>query len=118
MGARQVSASDAIDGHMYVPGRLATQLPCVVLLTGIRAARSDRHVRARLLFLILALGTATRARATTANDLCVPGADPCIVPQGKTIAVTNGSVIDLDGRALVLAAGSGTRLDAGTGDMT
>jgi hypothetical protein len=75
-------------------------------------------VRACLLFLLFALGTVPRAWATTANDLCAPAADPCIVPQGKTIAVTNGSLIDLGNRALVLAAGSGTRLDAGTGDMT
>jgi cysteine-rich repeat protein len=64
------------------------------------------------------LGAVRGAWATTADDLCPPGTDPCVVAQGTTIAVSDGSVIDLEGRALVLAPGSGTRLDAGAGSMS
>jgi cysteine-rich repeat protein len=76
-------------------------------------------VRARLLLhlLLVVLGVAPRAWATTANDLCPPAANPCIVSQGTSIAVSDGSVLNFGTRALVLASGSGTRLDAGTGSM-
>src|SRR5262245_49170510 len=54
------------------------------------------------------------ALATTASDLCAPGADPCIVDHA--ISVTDGSIIDLGARALEIArTGS---LDVGTGNMT
>jgi hypothetical protein len=67
--------------------------------------------------LVLALRLAGAAEATTAADICAPAADPCVVPQGVAIAVSDGSVLDFGQRALVLSAGSGTRLDAGSGTM-
>lgn len=66
----------------------------------------------------LVLHLASVAFATTADDVCPPAADPCVVPQGTGIAVTSGSVLDFGTRALVLSGGSGTRLDVGSGSMT
>lgn len=61
---------------------------------------------ARLLsaFLLCSLAAAP-AFATTADDLCLPAANPCIV-QSKQITVTDGSVIDLGARDLILRSGS------------
>jgi cysteine-rich repeat protein len=75
-------------------------------------------VSARVLLAVFLLAGAARSWATTANDLCSPSANPCIVAQGRTVNVTDGSVINLGTRALLLASGSGTRLDAGLGSMT
>jgi cysteine-rich repeat protein len=61
---------------------------------------------------------ASAAEATTADDICAPDAEPCVVAQGAAVAVTDGSVLDFQGRTLVLSAGSGTKLDAGSGAMT
>ncbi len=45
------------------------------------------------------------AHATTADDLCLPAADPCIV-SNRQITVTDGSIIDLGARTLILRSGS------------
>lgn len=64
---------------------------------------------------LLALaGSPGRAAATTANDLCQPGADPCVV--STVVAVTDGSIIDVGNRELRLAP-NGT-LSVGGGTMT
>src|SRR5262245_40092817 len=63
--------------------------------------------------IVLGLG-AEAARATTAADLCAPSADPCVV--STTIAVANGSTIDLGTRELQIGH-TGT-LDVGGGSMT
>jgi hypothetical protein len=56
----------------------------------------------------------TAAAATTADDLCAPTADPCVV--STAVAVTNGSTIDVRPRTLRIAAGG--ILDVGAGTMT
>ncbi|HWP64768.1 MAG TPA: hypothetical protein VNO26_02500 [Candidatus Limnocylindria bacterium] len=58
------------------------------------------------------------ARATTANDVCAPADNPCVLKKGTTLLVTNGSVLDFGNRALVLPTGSGTKLDIGSGTVT
>jgi len=63
---------------------------------------------------ILAVAWPTRGAATTANDLCQAGADPCIV--STTVAVTDGSTIDVGQRELRLM--SGATVDAGDGTVT
>jgi cysteine-rich repeat protein len=55
-----------------------------------------------------------RARGTTADDLCAPDADPCIVTARVTI--TDGSVLAFGVRDFVVAAGGA--LDVGSGTMT
>jgi cysteine-rich repeat protein len=73
----------------------------------------------QLIPLLVALAAASAAGATTADDVCSPLADPCVVPTGTTIDVTDGSVLDFGTRALVLAAGgASTRLDGNGGSMT
>src|SRR5688572_6039792 len=69
-----------------------------------------------LLCLSAALAIATAAGGTTADDVCAPSADPCIVPQRTTIPVSDGSVLDFGSRALVLG-GRGATLNAGGGSM-
>ncbi len=64
------------------------------------------RVPARLALAFLAsLSAVAPAFATTADDLCAPAANPCIV-QSKQISVTDGSIIDLTGRDLILRSGS------------
>src|SRR5689334_24208924 len=64
--------------------------------------------------LIVALALPRLATATTATDVCPPGADPCIVT--KTITVAPGSTLDLGTRALdVKSTGS---LNVAGGTMT
>jgi len=55
-----------------------------------------------------------RLPATLANDLCAPGADPCVV--STAVPVTTGSLIDLAGRELRVVPGGA--LDVGGGSMT
>ena len=71
----------------------------------------------RLASVILALATAMSAPAwaTTADDICAPAADPCVVAEAYLIQT--GSTLDFGTRALVLAGGSGNKLDVGDGSM-
>jgi hypothetical protein len=64
--------------------------------------------------LVLSFLTAARAGGTTADDLCAPEADPCIV--GGQVAVTDDSVLDFGARRLVIERGA--LVDVGTGNMT
>ena len=66
----------------------------------------------RLPLRLAALLFAAPALATTADDLCAPTADPCVVSGTKTI--TSGSIIDVGSRRLSVI---GT-LDVGSGSMT
>jgi cysteine-rich repeat protein len=52
--------------------------------------------------------------ATTANDLCMPTANPCVV--STTVAVTDDSIIDVGARELRIA--NGGALNVGGGTMT
>jgi len=63
----------------------------------------------------IASASAGVAMATTADDICQPSADPCLV-SGTTI-VASGSTLDFGSRALVFPGGSGKKLEleAGTG---
>ena len=61
---------------------------------------------------LLLLGTIRAAHATTADDLCLPTADPCIVP--AFVVVDDGSLIDVGTRTLRVTG----RLDVRTGSMT
>jgi hypothetical protein len=54
------------------------------------------------------------AHATTANDLCLPSADPCVV--STTVNVTSGSIIDVGARTLEIA--NNGALSVGSGTMT
>lgn len=64
------------------------------------------------------LAAATLVFATTADDVCAPGVDPCVLQKGTTLVVTDGSVLDFGSRAFVLPTGSGTKLDIGSGEVT
>jgi cysteine-rich repeat protein len=66
----------------------------------------------------LLLAAAAPVIATTANDVCAPSADPCLLQKGTTLLVTPGSVLDFGSRAFVLPTGSGTKLDIGSGSVT
>lgn len=57
---------------------------------------------------------ADRAAATTANDLCLGTANPCVV--ASPVAVSDGSVIDLGTRELRI--NSGGSLNVASGEMT
>ena len=49
------------------------------------------------------------SRATTANDVCARGADPCVVPVVKGgFSVTSGSTLDFGTRTLRVPAGAHT----------
>lgn len=61
-----------------------------------------------------ALALPLRGLATTANDLCQPSADPCIV--STLVTVTDGSVIDVGQRELRINAGGA--LDVASGVLT
>jgi cysteine-rich repeat protein len=66
---------------------------------------------------VLALAFVTlpgRALATTADDLCAPSADPCVV--GTMVAVTDESTIDVGTRELRID--NRGALDVGSGTMT
>jgi cysteine-rich repeat protein len=65
-------------------------------------------------FALLPLLLSAPALATTANDLCAPNADPCVV--ATPVAVTNLSVIDVGTRELRI--NSGGALDVGRGTMS
>ncbi|TMA79115.1 MAG: hypothetical protein E6J77_20075, partial [Deltaproteobacteria bacterium] len=55
---------------------------------------------------LLALGTVLLPRlagATTANDICPPGADPCVLTSSLT--VTPASMLDFGNRAFQIASG-------------
>jgi cysteine-rich repeat protein len=52
------------------------------------------------------------ASATTANDLCAPAADPCLV--GTAVTITNGSVIDVGGRELRVTSTGNMNVADGT----
>jgi cysteine-rich repeat protein len=58
------------------------------------------------------------ALATTADDICPPGTDPCVLQKGVVVPVDDGSTLDFGNRALVLPTGSGTKLDIGSGFVT
>src|SRR5262249_9414035 len=58
------------------------------------------------------LGRSSSARATVASDLCPGAQDPCVV--NTAVTVDPGSVIDLTGRGLQLAAAARVTLGAGT----
>jgi len=58
---------------------------------------------------------AAPALATTANDICAPSANPCLV-QG-TVLVSDGSILEFGTRALILQR-PGSRLDIGSGSVT
>jgi cysteine-rich repeat protein len=60
------------------------------------------------------IGLPEHLDATTADDLCLPAANPCVV--STTVAVTTGSVIDVGPRELRIATGGA--LDVGNGTMT
>src|SRR5262245_30726552 len=57
------------------------------------------------------------ARATTADDICFFTDDPCVLKQGKTFAVDDGSTLNFGNRAFVLPGGSGTKLDIQSGTV-
>jgi hypothetical protein len=79
----------------------------------VRARRRVRGLpRAALATLIYAAGAAAPVLATTADDLCPPLADPCIVV--GTHGIDGGSVIDVGSREIRVAG----RLDVGPGTMT
>ncbi len=65
---------------------------------------------------VLALAVTVPAQlfATTADDLCAPSANPCVV--STPVTVTDQSVIDVGNRELRVA--SGGALDVGSGSMT
>ena len=65
-----------------------------------------------------AMALAPASQATTADNVCAPGSDPCYLKKGTTLVVTNGSVLDFGQRQLVLPGGSGTKLDIGSGSVT
>ncbi|HJQ84235.1 MAG TPA: hypothetical protein VKA21_09180 [Candidatus Binatia bacterium] len=60
------------------------------------------------------VAAATAARATTVDDVCAPGSDPCVLD--KTVAVTTDSTLDFGTRALEVRQRG--VLDVGTGTMT
>jgi len=60
---------------------------------------------------------AAPAGATIADDVCFFTDDPCVLPQGKTFVVDDGSVLDFGTRAFVLPGGSGTKLDIQSGTV-
>src|SRR5262245_60800304 len=66
-----------------------------------------------LLFALLA--AAPRALATTADALCAPAADPCVV--NTTLTLDPGTTIDLGGRALTFGAAARVTVGAGTVDI-
>jgi cysteine-rich repeat protein len=67
--------------------------------------------------LLLMLALVPPSYATTADDVCPPATDPCVLLSG-TIAVTDGSVLDFGTRDFVLGGGAANpRLDAAGGGM-
>ncbi len=67
-----------------------------------------------LLVACLALQPAT-ALGTVANDVCAPTANPCFFAPGQVVNVPVNSVLDFGSRAVVMAAGSGTKLQVAPG---
>jgi len=66
--------------------------------------------------IFLTSGNVARAvTASSANDICAPTADPCLV--NDTFTIVSGSVLDFGTRALVFPGGSGKKLEleSGTG---
>ncbi|HWP65553.1 MAG TPA: DUF4215 domain-containing protein [Candidatus Limnocylindria bacterium] len=57
------------------------------------------------------------AHATIADDICFFTEDPCVLPQGETFVVDDGSTLDFGTRAFVLPGGSGTKLDIQSGTV-
>src|SRR5215468_884929 len=76
--------------------------------------QSRRGVACGMLAAAIALLAPDAARATTANNLCQPTANPCRVT--TTVNVTPGSVIDVGARRLLIT-GNGT-LNLTSGMMT
>jgi cysteine-rich repeat protein len=74
-----------------------------MLCTGVR--------RLAVLPLLACLAVAGAAHATVADDLCAPGADPCVV--NGTVTLGAGSTIDVGARALVFGAAARVTLPAG-----
>lgn len=66
-----------------------------------------------LVFAVLAFAAGRPAGATSADDICAPAANPCVV--STLINVTDASVLDFGQRALRIA--SGGRLSVGSGGM-
>jgi hypothetical protein len=90
---------------------------CPVAAGSLRRNVTEVPLRTIRLFprtVLFALLTANPAAATTADDLCAPSADPCLVNTSRT--VTNGSIIDVGNRTLRIG-NSGT-LTVGSGAMT
>lgn len=73
-----------------------------------------RTIRLSPLPVLLALLCASPAAATTADELCAPTDDPCVV--NRSVNVTNNSIIDVGNRTLRIA-NNGT-LTVGSGMMT
>ena len=63
---------------------------------------------------LLTLGGPGPVAATTANDVCPPAANPCVIT--NFVPVTHMSVLDFGNRALTIAAGG--NLAAGSSTMT
>ncbi|MBX3025636.1 hypothetical protein KF840_12085 [bacterium] len=76
--------------------------------------RAETLGRSGALGALLLLMLSTPLWATTANDLCAPNADPCVV--STAVPVTANSVIDVGARELRINAGGA--LDVGSATMT
>lgn len=72
---------------------------------------SRRGVARGVLAAAMAFLAPAGARATTANNLCAPTADPCRV--NSTVNVTPGSVIDVGARRLLITSRGALNLSSG-----
>ncbi len=70
------------------------------------------HARGRLgLLCVLLSFAATHAAATTADDVCNPSADPCII--ASDVVADAGSIIDVGERDLIIASGGSIVVQGG-----
>jgi cysteine-rich repeat protein len=79
-----------------------------------RAGQTPRGALATLLGL-LPLLLATQGFAVVADDVCPPDADPCVLNAGTVVDVPVDSTLDFGSRALVMAPGSGTKIQVAPG---
>jgi len=80
-----------------------------------RAPRFRLRAPVVVLHLILAVLVCRPAAATVADDVCAPSADPCVFTPGQLVDVPVNSTLDFGSRAVVMAAGSGTKLQVAPG---
>jgi len=55
------------------------------------------------------------AVAVTADAVCAPTANPCVLPPGEVVEVPVDSTLDFGSRAVIMAAGSGTKIQISPG---